>query len=346
MIKVLHVGLSSNQGGIENVVYSWYKNKPDDIQFDFINVEEHNLAYQSNFEQKGEIFRIVARKKNPIIYARKLKAILAEGKYDYVHCHVMALTNPEPIIWASQYENIVPIIHSHSVIKKENLDNKDILLHLIGKWRLRNIKYFRMACGHDAGEAMFGGQDFMTIENGVDFDKLAFSIQARSNLRKYYGISQEAFVLGHVGRHGSVKNYPFLLEVFSNIYKKNENARLLLIGDVDKDDEVNNLVSEFGLEKAVIFTGGVDCTYGFYSVMDAFCLPSIYEGVSVALIEAQAAGLKCVVSENIARESAISNNVDFVSINDMHAYVEKITEIMGAPYSRDNVEIEKNMTLR
>ena len=340
MIKVLHIGLSSNRGGIENVVYSWFKNKPEDVIFDFINVENADLAYQDEFLAEGKIYKIVARKNNPVEYSKELRAILENGCYNYIHCHVMALSNPEPTIYARRFSNTIPIIHAHTVIRKENLDIKGAILHRTGKWRLRNINYYRMACGYDAGEAMFDGRDFITIENGVDFTKLAYSEQDRIRIRNRYQIDEDAFVIGHVGRHGSIKNYPLLLKAFYRIHSKNIGAKLMLIGDVDKDETVLSYLRNLNLEGSVVFTGVVDCTEGFYAAMDAFCLPSLYEGVSVALIEAQAAGLKCVVSETVARESAISNNVEFVSIDDEKEVVEKLKHIMSESYPRTYVKLD------
>ena len=302
MIKILHVGLSSNAGGIENVVHSWAVYLPDDIHFDFVNVENKPLAFEEDFKKQGsQIYKIPSRRHDPAGSYKALQEIVRDGQYDYVHFHAMSLSWPEPVLAASAAPGTQAIVHSHMVVDK-NMSRKYRMLHKIGAARLAGKDFYCLACGTDAGRTMFGKREFTVIENGIDLKTHGFTAEDRDRIRKELGITPEQKLIGHVGRSGAQKNYPFLIDSFARLHKQHPETRLLLLGNVDKDPEVQGHIRRHKLENAVYCPGYVSSTSPYYSAMDVFFFPSIYEGLSVALIEAQAAGLPCVVSTNIAEE--------------------------------------------
>ena len=318
-IRVLHLGLSPNRGGIETIVYSWWKHIDDEkVHFDFVNLYEEPIAFENEFILGGaQVFYIVARKKNPLKHIRALIKIFREKNYDYVHCHVMSLSEPEPVKICKKLQlKTKVIIHCHTAAKLENMTLKRKLLHIYGSFQLKKYNYLKLSCGYEAGRTMFNTSCFSVVENGIDIEKFKFSIEKRNRFRKKYGISPNAFVVGHVGRIDKVKNYPFLLETYSLIKQKNITSVLLLIGDIDGNDDIMKLIKKYGLESNTVFTGKISSTADCYSAMDVFLFPSLYEGISVSMIEAQASGLECIVSENISRESSVSDYVHFVSIDD------------------------------
>lgn len=173
----------------------------------------------------------------------------------------------------------------------------------------------------DSGEQ---SSTFTVIENGIDRDKFRFNMAYRKEIRTCYGINEADIVIGLVGRASPEKNLSYAVASFADILACSEQAgefpkryKLMLIGDLDCE-EIRNLVRKYRIENDVIFTGVVSDVYKYYSAMDVFYQPSLYEGVSVALIEAQASGLHCVVSEYVARESDVSGRVDFIKIDDPH----------------------------
>ena len=201
-IKVLHVGLSDNVGGIETVVHSWHNFLPDDINFDFINVGKNKLAFEDDFVKKGStVYRIPSRKENPLRSRKELKRILAENDYTYLHFHAMSLSFPEPALLAAKSGKTIPIIHSHMVNNPDlsNLSAKYRILHLIGKERLKHIEFLRLACGEQAGLSMFQCDDFKVIYNGIELGLFAFDPIRRENIRFKYGINESTFLIGHVG---------------------------------------------------------------------------------------------------------------------------------------------------
>lgn len=315
-IRVLQIGLHTNRGGIESVVHSWWQNMPqEEVTFDFLNVWDAPIAFQDEFEARGaKILYKCLRKYNPRKSYEELKRIITEGDYDFVHCHSMSLSEPEPIEITNLFSNARAIIHSHIAITEDKMGLKTHLLHAYGKKVLRKYDYLRIACGTEAGRTMFGTDNFAIIENGVDKDRFKFSMKCRCEIRQLYNIKSDEFVIGHIGRPGKQKNYPFLIRTFSEFIRI-YNARLILVGDVRDDKNVQKLIADYGIKDHVICTGKINNVHKYYSAMDVFFFPSLYEGISVSLIEAQAAGLPCIVSENVDKESNISKILTFIDIN-------------------------------
>lgn len=345
IIKVLHVGLSSNIGGIETVVRSWHKELPSDITFDFINNGYSSLAFENEFLDSGSrIFKIPSRKANYIESYYAVKKIIEKGKYDYLHFHAMSLSWPEPVLIASNDMYTQAIIHSHIVVDN-NISLKYKILHNIGKFRLSNKKYYKIACGENAGKSMFKSKDFIIIPNGIDQDKFRYSKEKRNRIRSLYNIPLNALVIGHVGRPGPQKNYSFIFETFENIVQKHGNTYLLLIGNIKNDKEILSLHEKSKYQHNIIFAGfQCDCS-DFYSAMDVFFFPSLYEGFSVSLIEAQSSGLPCVVG-NISKESKMSDFFSFINVKSKNDAINEIEKYLFRRIDRENVQIDSNYHIR
>lgn len=162
---------------------------------------------------------------------------------------------------------------------------------------------------------IFGVENTSIINNGIYLNKFK-NLPTREELRKKNSISENALVIGHVGRFIYVKNHRFLIEVFQEIYKKNSNAVLILIGDGSEKESIVKLVEEYSLQNAVKFLGVRSDIPELMKMMDIIVFPSIFEGLSVTLIEAQISGIPCLISDNIATETAISNLIEFKSLDE------------------------------
>ena len=320
-IKVLHIGMSANYGGLESFVINMYRNMDKEkIQFDFIDTTNGNMAYKEEYIRYGsKIHNVVARKKNFIKSYCQLKKILVEGNYDYIHMHLMTYSWVEPIIIANKYcHNTKIIVHSHLTGFDKNTSIKEKLLHCIGKKRIKNINYIKLACGVETGIWLFGDDknNFKVIEIGIAVDKYKYNEYFREKIRNKLGIKYDTVVFGHVGNFSYQKNYPALINIFNEYHKKNKNSKLLLLGQGTLMDDVIDKVKKMNIYNDVIFIGMVKNVNEYYSAMDFFLFPSFYEGLSIAMIEAQTAGLNCYASKNIAKETDISGNVCFVDIYD------------------------------
>lgn len=315
-IRVLHIGASSNQGGIESMLKAWVSHKPEHIHFDFINVENLPLAYEDFLRENGcEIYRITARKDNYFKSNKELKQIIRRGHYDYVHHHIMSLSWMNPTIIASKTKGLKAILHSHSTINRNSLDFKHKCLHQYGQMRLHGTSCLKLACGEDAGLTLFGNDDFKVIRNGIDLGQFRYQGHHRDEIRAMYHVGENDVLVGHIGRPGPQKNYPYLIETFSILHQSVPDTKLMLVGNILGDSEIEGLIEKYQLQDSVIRPGMVKDAYKYYSAMDVFFMPSLYEGVSVAMIEAQAAGLPCVVSRNVSPEVKVSERMRFVNID-------------------------------
>ena len=144
--------------------------------------------------------------------------------------------------------------------------------------------------------------DWRTIPNGIEKEKFRFSETDRAEIRRKYGL-EKALVIGHAGHLNKVKNQKFLVELLIEL-RKSGDYRLLLLGDGPDREILTERIQELNLEKFVTITGNIEEIWKFYSAMDMFCLPSLYEGMPLALLEARSSGLPCFVSENVAYRDA------------------------------------------
>ena len=164
-----------------------------------------------------------------------------------------------------------------------------------------------VACGEATGKKEYKGKDYTLLYNAIDLEKFKFNSESRVKIRNKYCISDNHIVLGHIGRFISIKNHKFLLEILSEIVKKDSNYVLMLIGDGELKEEIEKAVKKMHLENNVRFVGVVANANEYYSAMDAFLLPSLFEGLPMVGIEAQTSGLNCLFSNNIDEKVIIDN---------------------------------------
>ena len=204
------------------------------------------------------------------------------------------------------------ILHSHNT-RASNLIAS--FIHKINKILFLKYVDFNVACSSKAGKWMFNDRPYEVIYNSIDLQKFTFDNIARLKLREKYHVMEDDILIGSVGRLEKQKNQMFLLDIFYEIVKMESKARLLLIGDGKMRMELEKYVEKKGIESNVIFAGTVTGIEKYYSAMDFFVLPSLYEGFPIALIESQASDLKSVVSEESTPiEANIINKVWFKSL--------------------------------
>lgn len=161
---------------------------------------------------------------------------------------------------------------------------------------------------------MFSGAPYQLLKNSIDVSKYKFDSRRRSAIRNELKIPENTFVIGHVGGFREVKNHAFLLDIFAELQKRRNEAKLLLVGDGPLRSEAEQKVKSLGLENNVIFTGVRSDVNELMQAMDVFVFPSLYEGLPLTLVEAQAAGLPCCVSNTVSAEAAVTGNIHFLSL--------------------------------
>lgn len=334
-------------GGVESVVLNYYKNiNREKIQFDFIcDSDSTNIPYKEIEELDGKVILIPPYQK-PFEYHKELKKVLKEGNYKIVHSHINTLSVFS--LFAAKCVGVpVRIAHSHSTTNKK--ERKKNLMKQILRPFSKVFATNYMCCSELAGRWQFGDKAYddgkvYLLNNAIDLDKFSFNSKIRNAKRKELNIDDATLVIGHIGRFVPVKNHNFLIEIFNEIYRKNKNSILILAGQGPLMDSVKDKVKELKLEDNVKFLGQRDDAAELYQAFDVFLLPSLYEGLPVVGVEAQAAGLLCYFSDDMTKETKVLGITKFMSLNNTPE--EWATNILENVKNYKRINTSKEMTAK
>lgn len=317
MKKVLCIINSLYRGGAETFMVKLCNNiDREKYRIDFCVKRMEEGAYEPLLRELGsKIFHTEMRTKKPIKCFFDILKIVKNEKYENV------------LVVSEQSINVLDIIAAKLGGAKKcsmrstnaNLPSKRLnQLHKILKPLSIYIPDVMLAPSSEAGEFTFGKRNIKKgkvhlLNNGLQYEKYEFSSEKRSDIRKAFNI-EEKLVIGHVGRFSEQKNHTFLIDVFAEILKANENAVLLLIGTGEKQQELLHKVQKLGIAEKVIFAGTRDDVPVLLSAMDLMVFPSLYEGMPNVVIEAQAAGLPVVASDSITKEADITGLVKYIPL--------------------------------
>lgn len=314
-IRILMINYKMQCAGIEAFIMNVYRNiDRNKIQFDFL-VHYKEPQYYDNEIVKlgGKIYRLSVREDNNFVkYFNDLKFFFDTHKeYKIVHGHMESFG---VFYFKAAETGGVPVRIAHSHIAQKNSGLKGIIKDILNKgFALYATDLF--ACSDSAGKFVFGDNAKYTVfNNAIDVDLFRYNTIVREAVRQELGILDNQFVIGHVGRFNTQKNHTFLIDIFSEIHHKDPTAILLLIGEGDLEKEINDKVLLLGLSNVVRFLGVRRDVNRLYQAMDLFLMPSLFEGLPVSGIEAQAAGLKCVFSDTVTERTAVTENVEFISL--------------------------------
>lgn len=307
-IRILHVVTYMGCGGIENMLMNYYRCiDRSKIQFDFLVHRDFRADFDDEIESLGgKIYRLPRLIPWSMEYRKRLNAFFKEHpEYRIVHSHINCLS---AVILKAAKKNGVPIriAHSHTSRITMRLAYPVVLFYrrLIPKYANECL-----ACGKEAGNWLFSGAPYKILNNAIHAEQYVYKAEERTQIRQQLNIPDDAFVVGHVGGISAVKNHTFLIDVFSHIKKQKDNVYLLLIGDGPLRSEIEQKAQSLGLSGNVIFTGVRSDVAHLMQAMDCFVFPSIIEGLPVALLEAQAAGLPCLVSSSVSAEAVKTKTV-------------------------------------
>lgn len=318
MIRVLQCVNIMDRAGLETMLMNYYRNiDRDKIQFDFLTHRPVAGQYDEEIRSLGGRIYQAPRlyPQNYPAYFKWMKRFFAEHpEYQIVHSHIDAMSYL-PLLAAKKANIPVRIAHSHSTSIDKDL--KYILKQLY-RLGINRVVTHRFACGKKAGEFLFRGHDFQVIPNAVNASDFYFNARIRADKRKELGLTDE-FTVGHVGRFYYPKNHKFLIDIFHALSRLCPDARLVLIGNGEKESEIRDYVAELGLADQVHFLGSRSDAADWYQAMDVFVLPSLFEGIPLVGVEAQLSGLPCLFSDKVPDEVAFGEQVSFVSLQETPA---------------------------
>lgn len=305
-------------GGVEAVVMNYYRHLDHDkIQFDFIcDDDSTNIPYDEIEKLGGKVILIPPYQK-VFKYQKELRRVLRDGKYKIVHSHINTLS-VFPLYAAKKVGVPVRIAHSHSTTNKKEW-KKNLLKQVLRPFSKKYATNY-MCCSELAGRWLFGDKTYdegkvYLLNNAIDLDKFKYDKKIRDKKRKELGIKEDTIVIGHIGRFVVQKNHTFLIDIFNQFHKKEKNSILLLAGQGPLQEEIKNKVRELGLDDSVRFLGQRNDANELYQAFDVFLLPSLYEGLPVVGVEAQASGLLCFFSDDMTKETKVLDSTVFMSLS-------------------------------
>lgn len=322
MKTVMHFISGVQSGGVEQFLYNYTirLNENFDIKEYVVYQHEADNTSLTKLTKAGNIcIRIPSKAVHPVKNFIETFKLIYKIHPDVVHCH-MNLFNWIPLLVAFFLNVKIRISHSH--IATDNINSK--MLVYISKNLNICFSNIKAACGKAAGEYMYGNRKFTVIKNAIEVGQFKFDPIKRKQIRNYYNISDNDFLIGNVGRFTKQKNQKFLINLMSNLVKSDIKYRMFIIGQGEMQAELQNQIKSLSLAAFIDIVPPMTSVASYYDAMDLFLLPSLYEGFPVVSVEVQAAGLPFIISDTIDETSIftkLGNTSKLDSISDWHAKV-------------------------
>ncbi len=328
-IRVLHIVGPIDPGGIPNFIMNLYENiDRDKVQFDMVIHKRKENDYVEAIQQMGgKVYELPRLTRSPLNNLVRLYRIVKDNSYRIVIRHTSnALVTPQ--LLAAKWGGAYTICHSH------NETDPNRILHRLGKLLMRAAAAERFACSEKAGQWMFGKQDFKIIHNAINIRKFAYRPDASKRIREEFGLGDRP-VYGHIANFIASKNHMYLLKIYKEIAKLDDSARFFCLGEGSLRTEIEAEIRRLGIADKVVLTGIRTDAEDFMSCFDVLIFPSVFEGLPLTLIEAQAAGLKSLISDTITRDVIMSEGLlEYVSIEEPPAVWAKKAVSIQKGYDR------------
>ncbi len=332
MIEILVDGIPRIKGGIGTFLLNMARRSKlskDEPRINFSFIIPKNSEYKEALEKNGCKTYDVPDLRRYCLYKKALSKIFSEKKFDYIWINNTSKVNKLLLILANRYSTKI-ITHPHGVDNEETGIKKLIFKYLDE----HNQQFFfesidiPLACSVKAAATYYNDSEKLTketivIHNGIFTEDFVFSEQARKEIRNKYNISNNEILIGTVGRLSAVKNHMFLIRVLN---KLNANYKLIILGEGEDRKKIEMAIKENDLDLRTVLPGQIDNVNDCLCAFDLFVLPSFHEGMPLSVIEAQATGLQCIISDTVSKEVAITDLVYFARLNDVNEWCEKIMQ--------------------
>lgn len=318
MKKVLVVGDFISGSGLTQVIFNVFSRFPVTkykIEAVGYGVDPESLTDKRCKELGWHLHRVIPVTKNPIKHWQWWKSFFQNHSYDIVYFNYSSSWNYLPLIYAKRYGNVGKVVcHSHNSYFSHEFSNQLLMIGLValnnhGKKIFNKYSDKKIATSKEAAKWMFNeDKDVFISINGIDIPKFAFSTEDRNSIRKKLKVQNNTKLIGFVGVLQERKNPLFALNVFAKYHKLNPNSMLLMLGKGPLKDQINDQIQSLGIRNSVIQYDFIADVNRWYSAMDAFLFPSMYEGLSLVALESQISNLKILASDtNVEEIFAISN---------------------------------------
>ena len=305
-MRILMIGFSPNKGGVESYITNLCGQLP----------EEYEVIYRlPHMELDGKVWDCPPNRHNYIRYWKFWTRFFKENHFDALYYNTCDIVSIDMLRFAKAAKIPVRIIHAHST---GNQAKRGLFHHITEKVNRKNLCHdatHLFACSEAAGTWMFGEHTFTLIKNGIDLKKYFFSDEARKRYRSKIS-NAASFFVGYVGRLTQEKNPLFAVEIARQLCLLDSNIHVVFIGDGELRTQVANAIENAHLTERVHLLGARNDVNQWYSAFDCLMMPSLFEGLPFVLVEAQAAGLPCVVSTEVSLDANITGLVEYVPLRE------------------------------
>lgn len=325
---VLVWGLSNSRGGTEAVIATYVK-QAKGVRFDFLCYDVPS-NFSSLLEGENRYFVIPVKIQHPISYSRALARFMKEhgSEYDVLWCNINDVSNIDVLMYAKKYGISRRIVHMHNSNMPKKLITQVFSRLNWNKCLKAATEYW--ACSKGAGRFLYGDTPFRIVPNMVNAQEVSYDETKRKEIRKYYGL-EHAFVVGTVGRLAPQKNQAFLIDMLPALLKQRPQTYAMVVGIGPLEESLKRKALELQVEDRVIFAGSQSDIQGYLSAFDVFAFPSLYEGLSIAFLEAQFNGLPCVISEGVGLDGVVSRSVCQISQANVQGWIDALVAAEREP---------------
>lgn len=319
MKRVLCIISSLDTGGAETMMMKLFRTFPSEYKMDFIVSASTGFYEKEVLALGGKIYRVPLRTKHPVKTFVAIKKVVQENNYDIV---LKLCDTPKGYFdlvaakWGGAKRICVRSCNASANMGKVGTLICNIIRPLFNKIATVELAPSLLAAEFTFGKKEVSKGNVYILHNGINLNVFQYSDDDRNNIRKEFGILEDEFVVGHVGRFNKQKNHFFLIEVFKELKKIKPNAKLLLVGEGELKSEVQQCLEANDLIESVIFAGIRSDIPNLLSAMDVFLFPSLYEGMPNTIIEAQAVGIPCVIADTITRDANVTGLVKYISLDE------------------------------
>lgn len=339
MVRVLHVFILTDRGGAETMIMNQYRSiDRSKIQFDFVKHTNTTCSYDKEIENfGGRIYHVPRFNGVNFIQYRKawINFLKQHNEYKIIHIHCYTIAGVIASI-ARDCGIPVRIVHCHTANPHYSFINKFVFNVL------RNIAEKNMtngfACSYDAGNFFFKKKSFQVLNNAINSKQFSYNQEKRCQIRSEFSFNNK-FVIGHVGNFSVVKNHTFIIDIFAEVAKQNKNVLLMLVGEGPLRKEIENKVLCLNLKEKVIFTGTRTDIPDLLQAVDVFLFPSLWEGLGISAVEAQASGLHTIISDTIPQEAFVTDLCESISLQEpVSVWADKILQYTNGCTRKDTFE--------
>lgn len=341
-IHVLVLDTVMDRGGAEAMIMNYMRNiNRDVIKFDFLTNRDYRAAYEDEIESLGgKVYHMCPMYPGKFRqYKREVREFLKQHpEYQIIHSN---LEERSYFALKEAKKLGVPVRISHSHNRPLGFNLKLIMRYYF-RFMLKYYNTHMFSCGVEAGDWLYGKKNrdkVIIMNNAIDAKQYTYDADKSLAMKEKLGVTGKT-VIGHVGRFFAQKNHPFLIDIFKAIHDKDADTVLLLVGGGEQDDRLKNemkqKVADLGLTDCVQFLGVREDVNEVMQAFDLFLLPSLFEGLPVTMVEAQASGLPCVISDKVPIQCDITGNVKVVALEDSpEKWADRVLEYVRA-FEREN----------